>query len=1137
MTYSVYPAPAGLFLPNAMLDALGVGLIQLVPGYAPNDPATLLTLSYLGASAVAQRLLELPDQPAGLFGTAGAQETALFAFCRATFWSGEAGYFAPEYVAADGSRWRVAAQRSEAQLVVSFSEIQEPDEKLRATNEELRASNEQLVHAHGQLQQLNHKLAADAHAARLACADAERQCHRLERLVEQSPAAISILGGPELVYELVNPEYQALFPGQPLHGLSLQAAHPQAADPSIAARLHEVYETGVNYTGRERPWQVPRPGDGQLETRYLDYIYQARYDEHGVVDGVLIFALDVTAQVLARAQLQRFNEELEARVQDRTREVEAARAEAETRRQQLAAIVEQAPVAITYVTGPEVRVVAINPAACHQLGCSPPDVLNRPLLESFPYLQHFADLLREVMRTQVPVRSYEAEAQLERDGQLVTTYFDLSYQPLVNEVGQPMGVLSTATEVTEQVLARRRAQQLNVELEARVKAGIQEAYTARADAERRRERLERFFAQAPAAICVLDGPTLVFELVNPRFQNIFPGRPLLGMPLLEALPEFRDQRVWQEMQRVYATGETHEEPSGLIKLAQYSGGPLADFYFHYVQQARYDAQGHIDGMLVFALDLTAQVRVRQRAERLQEEILAAAQRRAQEREAFYQIFAQTPAVIALLRGPDHRFEYVNQAYEALYPGRPLRGLPLLEALPETGPQGFAALLDQVYQTGETYVGTEVRHTVTAPDGSPVTTKWMSFTYQAYRENGTIMGVSVFAYDVTAQVRARQQREAGLAQLHAIFEQAPVGIALLMGTEYVVEVANPAVCEMWGRKRALVLGHPLLTVLPEVVNQGIPELLGEVYRTGQPFVTEELPVQLHRHGRQETVYFQFVYQPLTNAEGQVMGIAIVATDVSVRVLNRQQLAQANEELRTTNAQLMRTNTDLDNFIYTASHDLKAPIANIEGLLLLLRKQLPTAAQQVGLVPRVLGMMQESVERFQLTIAQLTDLTRLQQVHAEPAQVVELAAIVEAVRLDLAPMLEATSTQLVVDIQACAAVQFAPQHLRSIIYNLLSNAIKYRHPNRVPQVQLRCHSTESSIVLEVQDNGLGLSEQQQRKLFTLFQRLHAHVEGSGVGLYMVKRIVENAGGTLTVHSEVGVGSTFTVALPAHAQAALP
>ena len=177
------------------------------------------------------------------------------------------------------------------------------------------------------------------------------------------------------------------------------------------------------------------------------------------------------------------------------------------------------------------------------------------------------------------------------------------------------------------------------------------------------------------------------------------------------------------------------------------------------------------------------------------------------------------------------------------------------------------------------------------------------------------------------------------------------------------------------------------------------------------------------------------------------------------------------------------------------------------------------------------MQGAVERFQLTIAQLTDIVRLHQAQAQPAEMVGLAELVDDLRLDLAPLLAAHGgTRLTIDVAACPEVSFAPRHLRSIVYNLLSNAIKYRHPDRAPAVQLRCRRTAAAVVLEVQDNGLGLTPDQQAKLFGLFVRLHDHVEGSGIGLHMVRKIVENAGGTVAVRSEPGVGSTFTVTLPA-------
>jgi len=352
---------------------------------------------------------------------------------------------------------------------------------------------------------------------------------------------------------------------------------------------------------------------------------------------------------------------------------------------------------------------------------------------------------------------------------------------------------------------------------------------------------------------------------------------------------------------------------------------------------------------------------------------------------------------------------------------------------------------------------------------------------------------------------------------------------------VVEVANPLVAELWDRTPAELLGRPVFEALPEVRDQGFRELLDGVRQSGQAFVAEGVPAQLRRGDTVQTVYLNYVYQPLRDADGAITGIAVVATDVTAQVRDRQrvqelndQLAASNAGLATSNAQLTRTNVDLDTFIYTASHDLKAPITNIEGLLSTLRDELP-AAGAAGEVPYILDLMQESVERFQQTIGHLTDVSKMQKEYNQPVQAVPLAAVIEGVRLDLAPLLQQTGGHLDIDVQRVATVTFSEKKLRSVVFNLLHNALKYHHPNRPPRVRVRARLEEAFTVLEVHDNGLGFDMARETQLFAMFQRLHTHVEGSGVGLYMAKRLVENAGGRIAVASTVGEGATFTVYLP--------
>ncbi|TVT39258.1 hypothetical protein FNT36_16505 [Hymenobacter setariae] len=368
-------------------------------------------------------------------------------------------------------------------------------------------------------------------------------------------------------------------------------------------------------------------------------------------------------------------------------------------------------------------------------------------------------------------------------------------------------------------------------------------------------------------------------------------------------------------------------------------------------------------------------------------------------------------------------------------------------------------------------------------------------------------------------------------LQQLLRQVPAAVATLSGPEHHYVSFNDRY-QVLSAHRAEV-GQRVAHVMPELVAQGFIDLLDQVYATGQPFTGTDHSVQLFDYttGQSEQRYIDFTYQPLTDEQGKTHGILAFLVDTTERVLARQQVEAANRELASINTRLTRTNVDLDTFVYSASHDLRAPIANIEGLLSALRQELPVEAWQAELVPRLLGLMDGAVARFQQTLGYLTEVTRIQPEALKHAtELVELSALVEAVRLDILPELTAARATLTVDLAECSQLLASPKLLRSIFYNFLSNAIKYRSPERPPLIHLRSRRTAPGyLALEVQDNGLGLSEQQQKALFQLFKRLHSHVPGSGVGLYMVKKMVDNVGGTLTVQSQLGVGSTFTVTLP--------
>ena len=267
-------------------------------------------------------------------------------------------------------------------------------------------------------------------------------------------------------------------------------------------------------------------------------------------------------------------------------------------------------------------------------------------------------------------------------------------------------------------------------------------------------------------------------------------------------------------------------------------------------------------------------------------------------------------------------------------------------------------------------------------------------------------------------------------------------------------------------------------------------------------------------------------PSRNPTGEIMQWIGTCTDVHEQRLALERVDLAQHQLRDKNAQLTRVNVDLDNFIYTASHDLKAPISNIEGLLDALLVELPAAIVQSEPVQPLLHLMQDSVNRFKRTIEHLTDVSKLQKEHGRPTAPVDVAAVVQDVRLDLEPLIQETGAAIAVDVANVPTVLFSEKNLRSVVFNLLSNALKYRAPSRPPRIGLRTWIEAHFVILEVEDNGLGLDASSKSRLFGMFQRFHDHVEGSGIGLYMVKKMVENAGGHIVVRSKLGEGTAFLI-----------
>ncbi|WP_242929121.1 sensor histidine kinase [Pontibacter vulgaris] len=260
----------------------------------------------------------------------------------------------------------------------------------------------------------------------------------------------------------------------------------------------------------------------------------------------------------------------------------------------------------------------------------------------------------------------------------------------------------------------------------------------------------------------------------------------------------------------------------------------------------------------------------------------------------------------------------------------------------------------------------------------------------------------------------------------------------------------------------------------------------------------------------------------NDKGELIGFTKVTKDLTDKKIIEETISKKNEELTS-------TNKDLDNFIYTASHDLKAPILNIEGLIQRLSHLFDKKAINDSELEELVGHILNSVQRFKTTIEDLTTISRLQRSLEEEnnEETVDVVAVFEDIKADVDFLFDQFKLpcEVVIDFEV-KSLKFSRKNFRSILYNLLSNAIKYRSMNCDCKIEVKTFREKEWVVLVVKDNGLGMSQRNQEQLFTMFKRFHDHVEGSGIGLYIIKRIIDNAGAYIEVNSKQDEGTEFKV-----------
>ncbi len=397
------------------------------------------------------------------------------------------------------------------------------------------------------------------------------------------------------------------------------------------------------------------------------------------------------------------------------------------------------------------------------------------------------------------------------------------------------------------------------------------------------------------------------------------------------------------------------------------------------------------------------------------------------------------------------------------------------------------------------------------------------------------GVVVALFDLTEarRIERERQRQSKLVEsvlngsLNGLIAYESVRDASGRLTDLRVIAANEAGARMQNCTVDALIGSTLTAMSGTALEPGLFERYARTVETGE---AQRVESQYTKDGRESWVDSSVVQF----GDGMLMTFFDITS-----------MKQSEQALQKTIGELQRSNQNLERFAYVASHDLQEPLRKITAFGDMLQSQYGSSlgTQGIGLVQR----MQTATQRMQALIKDLLSFSRVTTLTA-PFKRIDLQAVVDGVLSDLETVIR--EKRAVLDVTSLPYLEGDASQLRQLFQNLLSNALKFGRPGDIPLIRIDCEvitgsaiqpmpgvtvalsdRTRSFFVITVSDNGIGFDEKYLDRIFTIFQRLHSRNEypGTGIGLAVVQKVVENHKGYLNARSEPDKGAEFMIYLP--------
>ncbi|MBO0932296.1 PAS domain-containing sensor histidine kinase [Fibrella aquatilis] len=1017
---------------------------------------------------------------------------------------------------------------------------------------------------------------------------------RYRTMVENAPVAIGVLRGDDLIIESANSKVlEILHKPASIIGKPWLEALPELEGTPAIDIIQSVYRTGVPFTASEFPAQLEK--DGALRQGYYSFSYLP-LAENGSTSGVLQVAIEITDQVLARQKITESEARFRALIEEapiptclfvgRELRIDVANeamikvfgkgrsvigkpladALPELQGQHfLQTLDEVFTTGITYETKADRADLVVDGV----LKTFYFDYTYKPLRnasgEVYAIMEMATDVTAEVLMKQklqeseahfrnltdtVPAMIWETEP----DGYcsyLNRRWYELTGQTKEEALG--FGWLNAThpddRDETSRLFLEANAQQAPFNALYRLRQAdgtyrwsvdkasprvaadgtyegmigtvvdIHEQVITSQQLADQQAQFKNVTNSSPTGLWLADGAGVVTYLNKTLLDwTGVPLSDLIGSGWANAIIDEDRERSVATFMAAVATRSHYEarfrlqKADGSVIWCQAAGDPY------------YDANGNCAGYAGFCMDIDELLRSREAIQHSETR--------------FRSLLAQAPVALALMRGPDFIIDLANERALAIWDkqGEDVLDKPFAQALPAIYKQGFDEIVSTVFQTGKPFIANQMP-VILSKNGTPQPA-FVNVTIEPIRDvNGRIEAVLEVGYEVTDQVIAQQE----LAQ-QKIYLQNAIDIANL-GTFSINLLTNvgtysEAIRDWFGL---------------DSLSQPMDVILNKVHSDDQALVEQALVSE--EESRHDIVYR--VEQSQTEGMRHLRsigkrlisnGVATTMTgiiqDVTPQVLARQrieeQVQQRTQELQATVRELERSNQNLQQFAYVASHDLQEPLRKIESFGNILSVQY---ASQLGDGIDYLRRMQSAATRMSGLIKDLLTYSRIatQQEINDP---VPLGKVIKAALTDLDLVIAETGA--VVTVTPLPTVRGDKSQLGQLFQNLLNNALKFRRIGVVPNVRITAAAVPANELpatvrparpatyyyrIDVADNGIGFDEKYLDRIFQVFQRLHGRNEfaGTGIGLAICEKVAANHGGAISASSQPGQGATFNIYLP--------